>query len=310
MSDSSQVETRSSPVASLHLIADPASPVRHPVRGALMFIAALFFFSCMDATTKYLSTHYDIPLIVAIRYIVNCLLMIVILAPIHGKQLVQTRRTGLVLLRAGCLAVGSLFMGLALQRMPVAETTAIVFLAPILVMLIAGSVLSEQVGALGWTAAATGFIGVLMIVRPGSGLEATGIVCVLCTVAATVAYHLLSRVLVKTEGTLALLFYTALVGSICFGTVLPWFLTGDIPTWGQTLLFLSLGLAGGLGHFFFTAAYRHASASLLAQINYLQLLWAGLLGWVVFGHVPDGLTILGLGVVAASGAISALRTHR
>ena len=275
-----------------------------------MFISALFFLACMDATTKYLSMQYNVPLVVAIRYIVNCLLMIIILAPTHGRQLVQTRRTGLVLVRAGCLAVASLFFGLALRRMPVAETTAIVFLAPILVMLIAGTVLHERVGALGWIAAAIGFAGVLLIVRPGSGLDATGVACVLCTVVATIAYHLLSRILVSTESTLALLFYTALVGSICFGASLPWYWVGDAPTWWQVSLFLILGVTAGLGHFLFTAAYRHAPASLLAPINYLQLLWTGLLGWSVFDHVPDGLTILGMGVVAVAGVMAALGSRR
>lgn len=182
-------------VPSYPRLSSPDVSAVSPFRGVFMFVIALLLFSCMDATTKYLSIYYSIPLVVAIRYIVNCLLMVMILAPAQGRQLVQTRRTGLVLVRAGCLAVASLFFGLALQRMPVAETTAIVFLAPLLVMLIAGSVLRERVGVLGWTAAVTGFAGVLLIVRPGSGLDVTGIAFVLCAVAATVAYHLLSRLL-------------------------------------------------------------------------------------------------------------------
>ncbi|CAK0771528.1 S-adenosylmethionine uptake transporter [Azospirillaceae bacterium] len=291
-------------------LAHQEQPVGHPLRGVQMFLAALFFFACMDATTKYLSAQYNVPLVVAIRYIVNFLLMIITLAPTQGKRLVQTRRTGLVLVRAGCLTVGSLFFGLALQRMPVAETTAIVFLAPTLVMLIAGPVLREHVHATGWIAAAIGFVGVLLIVRPGGGLDATGIACVLCAVGATVAYHLLSRVLINTEHTIALLFYTTLVGSVCFGALLPWFWEGEAPTWRQALLFLSMGATGGLGHFLFTAAYRHAPASLLAPINYLQLLWAGALGWIVFEHAPDRLTILGMCVVAASGVMVALRSNR
>jgi drug/metabolite transporter (DMT)-like permease len=286
-----------------------ASP-HHPVRGALLFVTGLLLFACMDTTTKYLSAHYEVPLIVAIRYIVNCLLMIVLLAPTHGRQLVETQRTGLVLVRAGCLAAASLLVGLALQRMPVAETTAINFIAPMLVVLIAGPLLGERVGAWGWAAAGAGFAGVLLVARPGSGLETIGIVFALGAVGANAAYQLLSRVLAGSERTIALLFYTALVGSICFGLALPWFWEGRAPGLGELLLFLSLGVYGGVGHFLFTAAYRHAPASMLAPMNYLQLLWAGLLGWLVFGHVPDRLSTLGMCVIAASGLVMALKSRR
>src|SRR6185312_7928751 len=109
---------------------EETSPAVHPFRGVILLLSALFFFACMDTTTKYLSVHYNVPLIMAIRYIVHCALMIVLLAPRQGTQLMRTRRTGLVMLRALCLVAVSLFVGLALQRMPVAESTAIFFLAP------------------------------------------------------------------------------------------------------------------------------------------------------------------------------------
>jgi drug/metabolite transporter (DMT)-like permease len=193
--------------------------------------------------------------------------------------------------------------------MPVAETTAINFLAPMLVVLLARPVLGERIGALDWTAAVLGFVGVLLIARPGSGLDATGILFALCAVGAGAVYQLLSRVLVSTERTVTLLFYTGLIGSVAFGIFLPWFWEGETPTPWQVLLFLSMGVTGGLGHFLFTAAYRHAPASLLAPMNYLQLLWAGLLGWMVFGHMPDHLSLLGMCVVAASGVIVALKSR-
>lgn len=282
----------------------------NPLAGVLLMMSGVLLFACLDTTTKYLASHYNVPVVMAVRYVVNCLLMVAIFAPRQAKQLVQTQRTGLVLIRAACLVVASLFLGLALQRMPVAETTAIIFLAPMVVVLIARPVLGERIGGLGWAAALIGFSGVLLIVRPGAGLDMTGTACLSITVAASVAYQMLSRVLASTEKTIALLFYTTLVGSISFGLLLPWFWGGPAPTPIEILLFLSLGLTGGLGHFLFTAAYRQAPASVLAPINYFQLVWAGLLGWVVFGHVPDGATLLGMGVVAASGAMVALRSAR
>src|SRR3546814_17988709 len=106
----------------------------------------IFLFACMDTTTKYLAARYPAPMVVALRYIVQCLLMILLLAPTQGRKLIQTQRTGLALVRAACLATASLCLTLALQRMPVAEATAIVFLSPMLVVLMAGPVLRERVG--------------------------------------------------------------------------------------------------------------------------------------------------------------------
>ncbi len=285
----------------------PSEP--HPVRGVMLLLAAVLLFACMDTTTKVLAADYEVPVVMAVRYVVQALLMLVLLAPTQGRRLIQTQRTGLVLIRAGCLATASLVVGLALQRMPVAEATAIVFLAPLLVVLVAGLLMQEQVGVVGWTAAMAGFVGVLMIARPGSGLDPWGVVFALCGAAVIAAYQLLSRVLAATERTVALLFYAALLGSLVFGLLAPWYWTGRSPSGLQVLLFLSMGLTGGIGHFLFTAAHRYAPASLLAPMGYLQLLWACLLGWWVFDHVPAGISIIGMCVVAASGAVVAVHSH-
>ena len=279
------------------------------LRGIFLLLAALFLFAGMDTITKILTIHYEAPLVVAMRYIVHCVLMIVFLAPTQGRRLIQTQRTGLVLIRAVALAITSIFIGLALRRMPVAETTSITFLAPLLVVLLARPILGEHIGIRRWLAAMMGFFGVLLIARPGSGLDPSGVIFALCAAGGLVIYFLLSRTLSHTEHTLSLLFYTALVGAIGCGAFLPWTWGGPVPTRWELLLFLIIGTASALGHFLLTAAYRHAPASLLAPMSYLQLLWAGLLGWLVFGHVPDRLSTLGMIVVAISGVISALKPN-
>lgn len=282
----------------------------HPIRGALLCVMAVALFACMDTVTKYLSQTHPVPLIVAARYLGNLLLMVGFIVPRHGRQMIRTRRTGLVWVRALCLALASLLIGFALQRMPVAETTAILFLSPILLTIVAGPLLNERVGAVGWLATLAGFAGVMLIARPGSGLVTVGVLFALGAVATNLGYQFLSRVLSASESTFALLFYTALTGSILYGIAVPWFLEDRAPTLLEAALFASLGVFGGVGHYLFTAAFRFAPASLLAPLNYVQLLWAGLLGWVVFGHVPGAVSLLGMALIAGSGVLVALKTGR
>lgn len=282
----------------------------HVIKGLLLATSGLFLFACMDGTTKYLTVHYNVPFVVAIRYLVHCLLMIALLAPRHSGKLLQTQRRGLVLIRAGVLMLASLFVGLALQRMPLAETTALIFSAPILVVLLASPLLGEKIGKWGWIAVIAGFLGVLLIARPGSSLNVIGILFALLAAVALSAYQLLSRVLAATERTITLLFYTALAGSVVFGLALPWFWESQPPNSLELALFISMGITGGLGHYLFTMAYRYAPASLLAPATYLQLVWAGLLGWMVFGSTPDHISILGMLVVAAAGLTIAIKSRR
>lgn len=279
------------------------------LKGFLLAAAGLFLFACMDSTTKYLTTHYNVPFVVAMRYLVHFSLMMIILAPRHSAQLIHTQRTSLVIARAVVLTIASLCMGMALHRMPLAETTAINFLAPTLVALLAGSMLGEKIGGWGWAAIITGFIGVLLIARPGGSLDNIGILFALGAAVANATYQLLSRLLASTEKAIALLFYTALTGSIIFGIALPWFWENEVPSTLEVVLLLSMGASGGLGHYLFTLAYRHAPASMLAPMTYLQLIWAGLLGWIVFGTVPDNMSLMGMAIVAASGLIIAFKSR-
>ena len=281
----------------------------HRLRGVLLVMAAVFVFACSDVVTKYLAMRYPVPLVLAIRYAVNLVLLLALFGPRYGRSLYATKRTGMVLFRAASLVVSSLCMGLALKVMPVAEAVAIVYLAPFGVLLLAGRVLGEKPAWQGWLAAAVGFCGVLLICRPGAGLAPLGIVFALLTAAFTTVYFLLSRSLAASETTEAMLFYVALTGVIAFGLMVPWNWSGpEFSPLDLTLLF-GLGVIALTGHYLFTAAYRFAPASLLSPVNYMQLFWAGGIGWAVFGHVPDALSAFGIALVAAAGSGIALWTH-
>lgn len=288
----------------------PAPLTDQPLRGLALIIGATLLFAYNDTTNKLLITEYNVPMVAAIRYIVHCLLMLAIVAPLHGREMVRTQRTGLVLVRAASLALGSLLVSFALQRMPVAETTAIVYLCPVLIVLFSGPILKEKVGPMAWIAAVMGFAGVLLIARPGGGLDPIGVLFVLGNVVVSVTYNLLSRVLARTERTMAMLFYSALVGAIGFGIFLPWTMHGVAPTPLQIVLFLGLGVSAWLGHYLFTQSYRYAPAALVAPMTYMHLVWAGVLGWLVFGHAPEPIAMAGMALVALAGVVSAFRPRR
>lgn len=279
-------------------------------RGVALVVAATLLFATSDVTFKYVvEASYPVPLVLALRYITHFILMIAIIGPVQGRALFATRRTGLVLVRALCIVSASILMGWALQLQPVAESLAIYFLAPLLVVLLARPVLGERIGAAGWAAAALGFCGVLLVIRPGGALDPVGTVYMLANAAFMAGYILLTRILAKTEHTVAMLLYVALTGAIIFGLSLPFYLDGFAPSVFDTLLLLSIAVSAMGGHYLFTAAYRFADASLLSPVIYVHLLWAGVLSWFLFGHVPDTPSLFGMAVIVASGGLVALRSR-
>ena len=279
------------------------------IKGVLLFVTGLFFFASLDVTLKLLSAEYPVPMVAALRFFVNLMLLVSVLAPIHGRKLVRTQKTGWVLVRSLSLAGATLFMVLAFQRMPVAETTAMVFLSPLVVVLLAGRILGETVGVPDWIATVIGFAGILLIARPGGALDLLGVMYACGAIVVLTGYQLLSRTLAATETTIAMLFWGAVVGSIVFGLMLPAYWRGGVPPLEHLLMFLLAGTAATLGHFLFTAAYETTAASALAPLMYVQLVWAGLLGWLVFDHVPDRVSIVGMLLIAGAGISVGIRSR-
>lgn len=295
------------PSAALNI---PASSPKQSWQSIGVFVAALFLFACVAATNKYLAASYSVLLLTWLRFSIQWLGMSAILVPKEGWQLLAAQRKGLVIVRGACMLIMMLLVTTALQRMPVAEVTAIQFLAPLLVTLLAKHLLKETIGSVrGWCVIA-GFLGVLLIAHPGGQLDPVGVVCVLLAACMDALYQLLSRLLGSTERSIVMLYYSALVSVIVLSLGLPGFWTDFQLSPLDAVLFLWLGLAGGVGHYLFTVAYRHTPASTLAPLNYLQLFWAGLLGWLIFGQLPSALSLLGMAIIVVSGIVAAVHGRR
>ena len=280
------------------------------IQGILLFVSGLFLFSSVDTTAKYLTAFYSVQLLVWARFAVHLALMLAVVAPGMGRELVVTRRPWLMIIRALMLVASSLFIQLAFRSQPLAETTAVFFVTPVLVALLAGPVLGEQVRPRTWAATPAGFFGVLLIARPGGALLGIGLVYTLSAALCYALYQILTRKLADTEPTLRQLFYTALVGTLTMSLIVPPYWTGEMPSLTHSLLIVSLGVYGGIGHFLVIRAYRTTPASTLSPIMYFQLIWAALLGWAVFDQLPDPLSLLGMLIVGAAGLSLALRPSR
>lgn len=283
---------------------------QRPFHGVVLILFALFFFAALDATAKHLVHTFALPLLVWARFTFHCLLMVVFLAPSMRLKLLATKRPVIQVMRALLLLGVSLLALAAFRLMPLAETTAIMYVTPLLVVLLSGPLLGEKVSLPRWISVAAGFAGALLIARPGGALSGPGILFALAAALCYAVYQIQTRQLSSTESTFTMLFYTALTGTVVMSLALPWFWAGPMPSPIDALLIASLGISGGAGHFLLTRAFRHAPASTLSPLMYAQLIWATLLGWQVFGQLPDGLSIVGMLVIAASGLFIALSERR
>ncbi|HZX31771.1 MAG TPA: DMT family transporter [Rhodocyclaceae bacterium] len=272
-----------------------------PLRGVFLLLNALFFFAVLDATAKYLTQTFSIPMLVWARYLTHCLLMAIFLGPRMGRGLVASKRPLRQVTRAILLLGCTGFGFAALSRMPLAETTATAFTAPLMVAILAGPWLKERLSGYQWLAVLAGFGGVLLIARPGGAVTADGIAFALLAAACYAVYQILTRQLAVTENSVTMLFYTALVGSVAMTLFLPWYWAGPMPSATEAAMIAGLGILGGCGHFLLIRAFRHAPASTLSPFIYIQLVWAILLGALVFSHWPDGFALLGSGVIVACG---------
>ena len=285
-------------------------PEGKPLKGVVMVLAATLLFAGGDTLGKHLSMLYAATLVLSARYLINLVLVLVTMWPRHRSEVWRTQRTGLVLLRGLLLAVATITMLLALRVMPVAETVAIIYITPVLLMLASGPILNEKVSLLGWVCATLGFAGVLLIARPGSGLDTWGVVLCLLNAVLGTGYHLLTRILTRTETTMALLFHTALVGSVLSVGLTLIVGVDTLPTLPDIGMILVYGTFATVGHLILTSAYREAPASTLAPINYMHIAFATLLGWLVFQQLPDALGFVGMALIAVAGLMAAWRASR
>lgn len=282
----------------------------HPLRHALpLFLVAGFCLSSLDATAKYLVRDHSLWVVVWARYAGQMVVVTPFAWHRAGPGFWRTRKPGLQLLRSLFLVLATFGFWGGLRYLPLAEASSITFLAPSFVVLLSWPLLHERAPRARQIASTAGFIGILILLRPGSAVMHPAVVLLLAAALANALYQLLTRRLLD-EKLPTTLFYSASVGTVVLTLGLPF--ATDVPQLmavGIAPLVL-LGVLAGIGHWCMTHAYLLAPASLLTPFTYLQILWATAFGYLMFGQHPDRLSALGIAVVVASGVALALWERR
>jgi len=276
--------------------------VHIPATAVLMIVGAVATFSIMDATIKTMLPRLPVPFLVWARWTFQVVAMLIWLGPTMGRGMVRTQRLPLQLVRGLLLISSSLCFFMALGSLPLAEATAINYTTPVLVILLAVLFLGERMTAPRIAFVVAGIVGMLLIVRPGADLFRGASLLVLCSASFYAVFQILTRVMAR-EDPRVMLLYPALVGAAVMTVAWPFFGSRLDLTWLDMAKLLMVGVLGTAGHFLLILAFQRAPASALTPFTYAHLVFATMVGWLVFGDFPDALTLVGMAVIGGSGLL-------
>ena len=277
--------------------------------GIGLVLVAVACFATLDTATKASTAGVPILMGVWFRYAFQAVATTAVLLPLHGTALLRTQHPRYQLLRGALLLVSSTLAFLSLRYMPLAEFTSIVLIAPLVITLLAATTLKEYVSPLRWALVAGGFIGTLVILRPGGEAFSWAILLPIGLVLTNAWFQVLTSKLAQTENPLTMHFYTGWVGALIASLALPFVWTA-LPSWEWWALLCLMGFMGTVGHFILILAYQRAPASTLTPYLYAQIAFAMLGGWLVFSQVPDRYSLIGISMIAVCGAAGAWLTVR
>lgn len=291
------------------MITARAGTAPNALAGIGLLVLAVACFAVLDTTTKVVSVSVPVVMALWFRYAFQAMATTVTMLPVRGRTMLRTAHPKFQCLRGVLLLTSSALAFFSLKYMPVGEFTAVVMITPLVITLLAALTLGERVSALRWTLVAGGFAGTLVIIRPGGDAFNWALLLPLGLVASNAWFQILTSRLVKTEDPVTMQFYTGWVGTLIASAALPFFWTElDSTALWAGLVFM--GVMASIGHFIMILAYARAPASTLTPFLYAQIGFAMLGGWLVFSHVPDQWSMLGMAMIAACGAAGAWLTVR
>lgn len=283
--------------------------LNHPLKGISFAVIAVFVLSVQDALVKWLATDFTIVQILFVRSVVMLFPIFFMLQRRHGWVGLRTYRPFGHLLRLifNLAAFMAFFVGLS--RLPLADAMALMMTSPIIMAVLSGPLLGEYARGKAWVAVIIGFIGVLVMVGPqGENTDLFGAVSVL---AGSVAYTLLmiqTRHLSSTESNESMVFFSAIGIALITACIVPpyW----QTPTTANAVLLVLVGFVSAIGHTLLVQAYRFAPIYLLGPLDYTALVWAVLIGFLVWGDIPSGFVLSGAALIVGCGLYLYWRERR
>ena len=278
-------------------------------KGILLLVFATFVFACQDAVTKHLAQTYATPQIIWIRYVFFAVFATIVAGwHVPIKQAVKSTRPVLQVIRSLVILVEIGTFVVAVRVLSLVEIHAIMASFPLIVTAMSAVFLKETVGIRRWAAVLVGFIGILVILRPGLGVFRVEALIALAAAFLFALYQVLTKVAGRTDKSSTSMLYMAVVGAAVLTAIGPFYWIEPTP---EAWLWLGvLSVTGVIGHSSLIYALSLAPASSLQPFNYTLLLWATIVGYLVFDNLPDLWTIVGGAIVVASGLYTIYRERR
>lgn len=277
-----------------------ASPVYRPLLGILFMCMAGTCFPAMNGLAKLMSQSYSSEQVVWARTLSHLIFVLALFMPQFGWRIVLTRRPGVQFIRS-CMLITSTFLFFsAVKFVPIAQAASISFTAPLMVAILAGPMLGEKVTLSRIMALAVGFIGVLVVIRPGAAVFQWASLLIVGSAACFAMYQVLTRRVAGFDAPETSVVYSALVGSVLMSLIVPfsWKTPGSLT---DVLLLGALGVFGGMGHYCVARAMTYAPATFLSPFQYWQMVGSVAVGYLMFAEIPDAFTWLGAALIISAG---------
>ena len=259
----------------------------------------MFMFSAGDMIAKLLTTSFSPIQIIWFRQLGLCL-GVTLLLGIKGTSILRTTRPALQITRGALVICSSLLFVFAVKTVPLADAVAASFVAPFFLTILGAIILKEQVGIRRWSAVIVGFVGALIIIRPGLNAIHPAVMLVVIAAAFYAARQIIGRVLADEDSTITTICYTALISSLLISVPLPF-----VWVWPETntlwLLLCSIAVLGAIGEVMIIKALEVAEAGVVASMHYSLIVWGTIYGYFVFDQLPDNWTVIGTLIIMAAG---------
>lgn len=281
--------------------------IEGPIRGVGLYCLALVLFVGMGTLAKTLAAIYPVEQVIWARYFFHVLL-IFLMFPRRIGSLFKTQRLGLQITRSVVVFAATAFGFTSLSIMPMAEVSAIGYVAPLMVTIMSFLILKEKVGPRRLLAVGIGFVGVIAILRPDQANFSLWSLLPLAMATCYATFMVMTRLIRGAAPPINSLFYTAIVGAVVATIPLPFIWQNPEPL--HWLMFAGMGVIGGTGHFLMIKAFEQTEASMIAPFVYTELLWSIAAGAIFFSELPGIGMLIGAAVIMGSGLFILYREQR